>query len=182
VIHVSRPRRDLNFSAQLNGSSQQSRTSDMQTVSYFLAGNGGSGLHAAVASQGMVTPAGVRVPAAGLARLAGDRFALKMSDEKGDVAALASQAQILAPEVTLLQFRYFDGAEWLSSWDSVALNEAAQSGTTQSAAIQPTLPRAVEIQIGLLPRQSPSHRRVQLSGQTAAPHIFRLVVAIPIRS
>ena len=32
--------------------------------------------------------------------------------------SLASAARVIAPEVTMITFRYFDGTQWLPSWDS----------------------------------------------------------------
>jgi hypothetical protein len=167
VLHVSRPRRNLNFMPQSTGTPMQSLTSDLQTVSYFLASNSGGTLQAAVASNGYVTATGERVAATGLARMAGDRLSLKMSDEKGDVASLAAHAQILAPEVVGLQFRYYDGYEWLPAWDSVAMS---------------SLPRAIEIQIIIQSPKRANSTRKRLTGalQTAASRTFRLVVAVPI--
>ena len=39
------------------------------------------------------------------------------ADESGEVEQLADHSQLLAPEVSSLQFRYFDGTDWLEVWD-----------------------------------------------------------------
>jgi type II secretory pathway component PulJ len=100
-LHVSRARRDLEFSKSVDGENMQSRTSDLFAVTYSLA-LAGSGSSAS----------------AGLVRSEGDRLVVQMTEDKGGTAEQASKSQSLAPEVAALQFRYFDGATWYETWDS----------------------------------------------------------------
>ncbi|MBS0204724.1 MAG: hypothetical protein JSS49_17605 [Planctomycetes bacterium] len=145
-MHISRARRDLEFSAQVDGNKLQSHTSDLRAVTYQLA----------IAGSGS--------PVTGLIRTEGDRLAVQQVEEKGGTAATMSGQQALSPEVNYLEFRYFDGRAWYTTWDS---EESAR------------LPRAVEVIIGFAPshtRLGPA-LRVAVSGST---NRFRTVVLIPI--
>lgn len=66
----------------------------------------------------------------------GDALELMFSaNEMGfEDASSSGQTQVLAPEVTSLSFRYFDGFEWTDSWDSRAMER---------------LPNAVEVTLEL---------------------------------
>ena len=70
----------------------------------------------------------------GLARGDMDRASMAFSAADGLMYPTQNQAVILAPEVKLLEFRYFDGTDWYEEWDT----------STRKA-----LPVAVEIQIGV---------------------------------
>ena len=165
VLHVSRPLRGVNYTA---GSPQGTAPmSDLRTVSYFLAGPGMPGLPGMVgqqwaqsgANQGMISASGRLPPAAGLARLEGDRLAFQQAESQAADALLAGHAQLVAPEVRRLQFRYFDGQVWQVAWDSTVLN---------------SLPRAVEVVLDLQPLP------VGVQGQATTSGIYRLVVALPL--
>lgn len=117
MFHISQPSRTLDYAPF--GSQPGSRTSDLQTVSWFVARKGAGGLQGAVAER-----------EEGLTRSAGDRLSTEMADDSGNMSLLVGQAKVLAPEVSGVQFEYFDGAAWQSTWDS-----------TQSAG----LPRAVRV-------------------------------------
>lgn len=99
-MHISRPRRDLEFAADVDGNKVQSRTSDMRVVTYQLAVPGSDS-----SSQGLI-------------RTEGDRLASQLVEEKGGVSTALSTQLPLAPEVASLQFRYFDGLAWFETWDS----------------------------------------------------------------
>ena len=100
-FHISRARRDLDFTANIDGSKQQTHTSDLRVITYQLAsGAAGSGMQ-------------------GLIRTDGDRLAALMAEEKGGTPAALSLRQALAPEVNYLHFRFFDGFAWFPTWDSV---------------------------------------------------------------
>lgn len=95
----------------------------------------------------------------GLARLEGDRLALAMADQQSSVALMAAQTQILAPEVSAIQFRYYDGlnSSWRLNWDSSVMG---------------ALPRAIEVTMQLRPM--PGH------AAAASSNTYRLVIAIPL--
>lgn len=147
MMHVSKPARVVGTSL-VNGAASPTRTSDLVTVAYFLGGTTTGALQSAVSSPG-------------LARLEGDRLAMQLADEESNLAALAAQTELLAPEVIALQFQYFDGLEWRSDWDSSALGG---------------LPRAIEILIEL---QAPHNSGMKSLGGSQSPSVYRLVVALP---
>lgn len=118
MLHVSRPARHLDYGAVIDGQNSQQRSSDLLSVAYFVATSGGSGLQGLVGSR---LGGGATGTARGLARLEGDRLMMNLADEQGNLDALAARTELLAPEVTVVQFLYFDGAEWLTDWDSTAL-------------------------------------------------------------
>ncbi len=164
VLHVSRPRLDLLSSQALN--MVNSRTSDLKTVSYFVAGNGSGGLQAAAAShfssQTNKGPGGSK----GLARMEGDRLALQMADKSGNTASLLGQTQMLAPEVSRVGFRYWNGSTWAMQWDSASMGG---------------LPRAVEVTIEMtFSTVDPNQSRFRKKQKVEPPRTYRSVVALPI--
>lgn len=76
-------------------------TSDIKTVAYFVIPH----------SEGSVR-------ASGLYRRELDRAATLWASEQGGTSALDESAEPLAPEVTGLQFRYYDGQQWVTEWNS----------------------------------------------------------------
>lgn len=102
------------------------RASDLQTVTYYLAG--------------LQTATSALQPAqSGLARMAGDQLLISQAEAQGNSAVLMGNTEILAPEVVAIHFAYYDGTSWYDTWDS-----GAMSG----------LPLAVEIQIELAAPQA----------------------------
>lgn len=138
MLHISRPARGLSYVTAADANSIVTRTSDLLSVSYFLAAEGGSTLGAAVASLALSNSTDTTDSSGvvGLARLEGDRMALDYADTQSDIDGMAQASQILAPEVVYLQFRYFDGIDWLDAWDSQT---------------EGRLPRAIEVTMGLRP-------------------------------
>lgn len=136
TLHISRPARDLNYATLASNAGLDVRTSDLLSVTYFLANANSSGLEGAVgqlAQQGQSTGLTNTGPQ-GLARLEGDRMAIEYADLESDTDSLAQAARVIAPEVIALEFRYFDGLDWQTEWDST---------------VSQRLPNAVEITIGL---------------------------------
>jgi prepilin-type N-terminal cleavage/methylation domain-containing protein len=54
----------------------------------------------------------------GLVRRVIDRAAARWSGDRGESNLLTDNAELIAPEVIALEFRYFDGIEWLEQWNS----------------------------------------------------------------
>ncbi|QDT63628.1 type II secretion system protein GspJ [Calycomorphotria hydatis] len=107
VMQICRPPR-LDF--RTNGTAMQSsRVSELQSVSYFIAAPNAGGLAGAV---------GDAFGAVGLSRLSGDRLAIQQADEEGNLGLLADSSELLAPEITAVYFRYFDGSAWVETWDT----------------------------------------------------------------
>jgi len=90
--------------------------SDIKTVTYFLMQPGVTNL-----GRGTIGDAGITETQFGLVRRELDRAVSQYALNNGDSAGLDASAEILAPEVSLLQFRYFDGFAWVEEWDSEAM-------------------------------------------------------------
>lgn len=151
VLHISKPVRDAGFAPNSADEFFLPQSSDLQSVSYFLAGSGEGKLQQAVNGTG-------------LARTQGDRLALNLADESGDVDSLAAQTQLLAPEINLLEFSYFDGIEWQASWDSTTMGG---------------VPSAIGITIGFVDPDLSINPMLMRTASTSTNQ-FRLVVALPL--
>ena len=165
VLHVSRPRLDMLSSQPTNGPAVVSRTSDLKTVAYFVAGTGSGGLQAAAASHFATQSLSGNGKPSGLSRMEGDRLALQLADKSGNVSSLLGQTQLLAPEVTRANFRYYDGTIWATQWDSKSYGG---------------LPRAVEVSLELTfaPETTGQGRYKKTRQET--PRTYRLVVFLPV--
>lgn len=131
------------------------QTSDVKTVAYFVIPPNATG-------------ASGRAP--GLYRREVDRAITKWASTQGSISTLDAAATPIAPEVTAIEFRYFDGSTWTATWDS-------------NAAGGP--PLAVEIAIALATQPTAPVSSTWLGGsstpQTQQVHeqIYRLVVHLP---
>ncbi len=65
-----------------------------------------------------------------------DRAVSQYANEQGRMEQLNQQGELIAPEVVGLQFRYFDGSQWLEFWDSQQIQG---------------LPLAVEVTVAIQP-------------------------------
>jgi len=109
----------------------------------------------------------------GLVRRALDRAIIAYAEENGDTTRLLRTGELIAPEVVSLEFAYFDGIQWLYTWDS----------TTQS------LPWLVQITLGIQSATGEAggamDAGVSLSTMTSEQQaatgvqVFELIVAIP---
>ncbi len=148
TVHISRPPRDAVYQSLQTAADMRAQTSDLQSVTWFLADGSAGGLEGAVAE--INSPDQVSADASsrirGLARLSGDEMAVMFADIESDIEMMASNAELLAPEVVSLQFRYFDGLDWYDSWDSVTNGR---------------LPNAVEITVGMRDVISENERRAR---------------------
>ena len=135
ILHVSMPSRAASLSAASGAAASENSAgyvgSDMQSIAYFLAGS--STTMAQQLSGSLTSPLG---QSTGLARLQGDRMAMQAADASGDLTSMAAGAKLLAPEVASVQFEYFDGVTWTTTWDS---------GTSNS------IPNAIRITIDFSP-------------------------------
>jgi len=148
VLHVSRPDRGLSYGLAAGATSVASRSSDLMSISYFLAERSGGGLPGLVGERYLSEFPEKESDShpVGLARLEGDRLAIEHADVQSDEQSLADQARVIAREIVMLQFRYFDGAAWVTTWDTAA---------------QGRLPHAVEVTVGFRPpkpRKKPGER------------------------
>jgi hypothetical protein len=165
VLHVSRPNRDLGSLQQMNAQMMGNRTSDLKTVAFFVAGSGSSGLQSMAAAQFATQSKGGKISTHGLARMEGERLALQLADKNGSVGSMLGQTQMLAPEVSRVAFRYFDGSMWQVQWDSVSYGG---------------LPRAVEVTLEMTFEAKTSGQGRYKKTVQEAPRIFRTVVPLPL--
>jgi hypothetical protein len=140
------------------------RGGDLQTVCWFLNGPGsalGASATSTTSSSGFVT---VDADGVGVARSQGDRSVLRTlnSDVETDTV-LPGPAQIIAPEISGLTFRYFDGLAWYEEWDSSAVT---------------ALPRAIEITLQFDPPKG-GDGPLMTSQVSAATAAHRLVIVVP---
>ncbi len=160
VLVVRKSPQELVLMADTASEEQSPLLGDLRLVGYLLAGTEGDELAALVAQQAGQAQ-GTDSPATGLARWELPLLQGQLALEQQDLDQLAAAAQVLAPEVTSVQFRYFDGTQWVQSWDSTA---------------EGTLPLAVEITLSLLP-QGTAPREATTTQQ--AEETARLVVFLP---
>ena len=85
--------------------------SDVKTVAYFIVN---TVEYVAADSGGAATV----VSSGGLVRRQVDRSIVNYGTLYGGSTDEGTREQVLAPEATALEFRYFDGTEWLTSWSS----------------------------------------------------------------
>jgi prepilin-type N-terminal cleavage/methylation domain-containing protein len=112
--------------------------SDVKTITWSLAAaNGGAsgGTGAGMASESF----GGASTSGGLMRRQVDRAVQGYADYAGMAGSQDGGDELIAPEVTTLEYRYFDGSQWLTEWDM----------DTQQA-----LPMAVEITLGISPLET----------------------------
>ena len=97
--------------------------SDVKTVAYYV--NGPQAQVSSVVS----TAGGQSSEDSGLVRAETDRAALQFSGVQSGTTgtAVATEAgSLVAPEVIALEFQYFDGANWQTSWDTTQGNGLPQ--------------------------------------------------------
>lgn len=174
VLHVSRPLRGSAYTPVPLALGVDVRTSDLVSVSYFLADPNDVGLAGAVGllasrqQTSQLASQGVQ----GLAKLEGDRMAIDYADVSSDVDSLANASRVVAPEIIGLRFLYFDGVDWQESWDSTQMGR---------------LPNAVSIEVGLrsatsLPEDLPEDKLTpgERASLSTVVEWYRQVVAIPL--
>jgi prepilin-type N-terminal cleavage/methylation domain-containing protein len=174
VLSISRPAREMVYATSIEDEADAAGRSELASVSYFIADGSAGGVSAAVASQnggGSSVLGGV----VGLARMEGDRLSMMLAGNTTAVDAVPGAAKVIAPEVVAIEFAYWDGLEWLASWDS------AVSGTLPSA-IGITL--SIDTQV-TSPDRTLSGRVQQAvtsgqSAQTGEPVQVRYVIAVPL--
>lgn len=130
VLNTLCARKPSAQSSSSNGTQAVSTTSgDLKTVAYFV-------------STGQ-TSAAPGVPTTGLARVEGDHVAIGYAMMQSS-ASLAAQARVIAPEVATISFRYFDGTQWLTTWDAsyMQMLPAAVEITINVRAADPNNPNA----------------------------------------
>lgn len=174
VMHVSRPPRPTLVTMEvpdpLTAAASPPAASDLRSVSYFLAVAGSGGLEGAVGNVASGGSANFSAGSGlqGLARLDGDRLSLQQAHEAGEVDVMAQSAELIAPEVTELKFRYFDGATWLDTWDSASMK---------------AVPRAIEVTLRIDVTADDADKPALRFGESptlSSGDVFRFVIAVPL--
>jgi len=138
--------------------------SDVKTVSYFL--------RTEDSTQASV-PATDGSSSNGLVRREMDRAAASWASQEGSLDGSEHPGEVLAKEVTYLEFRYYDGTTWYTEWDSDQMGG---------------LPTAIEITISIDPAfgQKEEEMDVRAASELASgaadlnEQLYRLVVHLPV--
>jgi hypothetical protein len=136
--------------------------SDVKTVSYYL----GSVTNGTTTTDPFAPPTASNAPNSGLVRRQLSRAASVFGASQGGVDATSFE-RLLATEAVGLAFRYYDGTQWLTDWDS-----------SSTAA----LPHCVEILLTLrsaAPGVASDPLSLFSSTSNVLEKTYRLVVAIP---
>ncbi len=114
IIDISRlPRRDqYDVNIMSKTGSIVDFTSDLKSVSYYVAGPTNNG-DSATDRFGNTLESG-----SGLVRRENDRAIASYALDNGTEIDFDEAESIISPEVQSISFRYFDGEEWLTEWDS----------------------------------------------------------------
>ncbi len=165
-IDVSRLPRPEEFNAVMllgDGTSPAQIPSDIKTISYFL--RPPEETTTAPMTQGGFADEARR---GGLVRREMDRAVARYASESGDLTLLDNAGDVIAPEVTGLEFRYFDGVNWLMEWDSELMGG---------------LPVAVEIALAITPRRMLDEEGDVFGGSAVeflpGEIVYRMVVRLP---
>ena len=163
LLYVSRPDSKLSYVDAQSLKSTDERTGDLMIIRYLVADKSAGGFSGAIAEQ----LAGTETGPAGLVRITGDLFGMSSAVQSGKEEEFTSVDSIEAAEVSHLEFRYYDGADWQETWDSTAQNG---------------LPVAIEI---IMTLRNPDAGGDQFSKATPDPYALgetqhRMIVALPL--
>ncbi len=171
VSHLPRVDQYETFFAESAETGVQDIPSDVKTVAYYLNTGLGDMNDGSAADVARVTATGTMgMGGSGLVRRALDRAVTAWAANSGGLDEQVTYADLLAPEVNYLEFRYFDGNEWRIEWDSQQLGG---------------LPVAVEITIGIDPGHGLDVNSVdvarmrEMSMADMSEFMYRLVVRLP---
>ncbi len=173
-VDVSRLPRVDQYDVVLSGGSAQMADipSDVKTVAYFLQPPGTNA--ASTAASSMTQGLGGNqnnMLMGGLVRRTLDRAVTTWAANSGNSSNVNTTGELIAAEVTYLEFRYFDGSEWWTDWDS-----EERGG----------LPVAVDIAIALqsieeqLQLQQQPTLAAGANNELAQPRFYRLLVHLPV--
>ncbi len=135
--------------------------SDVKTVAYYVQTPENAGVYAAKDAFGDAAVRG------GLVRRQLDRTVTAFALANGNSTGLQEQAEIIAPEILGIEFRYYDGLEWLIEWDSD---------------LKAGLPMAVEIIVSVQPVSQLNTTPTEFVEQETNPDdifTYRIVVRLP---
>lgn len=149
--------------------------SDVKNVTYYVQTDGSVFGAAApnLVTSDLAQATNAATGGSGLVRRQLDRAVAQWAVSNGNALGLEQAGEILAPEVLGVEFRYFDGLEWRTEWDT----EAEQK-----------LPVAIEITLSMQPTtgSNPQSAAAMMSGMgvdmytEAGVNYYRLVVNVPM--
>ncbi|MDV6031577.1 MAG: prepilin-type cleavage/methylation domain-containing protein [Phycisphaera sp. RhM] len=107
--------------------------SDLKTVTYYVQAADSIGIEDPLAKLDATTS----TTAGGLVRRVLDRSATTFASTSGNLAALGQTGELLAPEVTGIEFSYWDGVTWQIEWNSDELGELPLAVKIQLVMVDP---------------------------------------------
>ncbi len=132
--------------------------SDIKTVVYFVE----ESVNSAITPKFAIIS---NAAAGGLYRRQIDRSVAAYLEEEGVNVGLDQYAELIAPEIAQIAFRYFDGSEWQETWDSLEVGG---------------FPPAVEITVVIDPERMNAGGSYSYGGfDPETMERYRLVVALP---
>ncbi|TWU41902.1 prepilin-type cleavage/methylation domain-containing protein [Novipirellula artificiosorum] len=114
--------------------------SDLKTVTYFVqqAGTIAGVIDPLDNMSNDPTAAPTESTGGGLVRRSLDRFATLEAINSGSMSMLNQTGELLAPEITSIEFAYWDGMMWLIEWNSDEYGELPMAVQVQMTMIDPT--------------------------------------------
>lgn len=169
IVHVTLPSRansGLTVPAVDPNTGVATQSTELLSIAYFAAGSNSSLAQQFSSSLNATAPSttGQAQASGGLARMQGDRMMLSQADDSGNVASLAQNAKVIAPEVASIEFEFYDGVSWTTSWDSGATS---------------TIPNAVRVTIDFRPPDKPRGGWFARPISTSSDR-FQRVIALPL--
>ena len=163
TLYISRPDPEQNYFSAAELMSAEDRSSDAMIVRYLLIEDGGSGLAGLFATENDKL---IDAPVKGLARMQGDLAGLSNAVRLGDLEMQVAATDMLAAEVALVRFRYYDGVDELEEWDST---------------VQNAMPLAVIVELVLrtLPTSNVDRASEDVAGFLKET-VHRLVIPLPV--
>ncbi|TWT52460.1 Pseudopilin GspJ [Rubripirellula amarantea] len=135
--------------------------SDLKTVAYFVQSAGAiAGVQDPLNDLSVEGEAIKTDGSGGLVRRSLDRAATVYAANNGSLSLLSASGDLLAPEVTSIEFQYWDGITWLQSWSSDEYGE---------------LPMAVKVQLTMSDVLSTDENATRVFS-----HVVRLPMARPV--
>ena len=167
-VDVSRLPRVDEYSTMITAEGITKIPSDVKTVAYYVRSQPVNGNPS---STDAVAP-GLNAQGAGLIRRELPRAVTNYALQNATGEQMLQGGDLIAPEISEIAFRYFDGSQWLSEWDSQAMQG---------------LPLAVEVVIVVQPaevirKMAEGATLAESSTAGATPFIYRSVVRIPSSS
>lgn len=160
VIDVSRLPRIDEYAPQFLGDGFKSIPSDAKTIVYYVENSKDENTVSFTMED--------EVELGGLIRRSSDRAVASYAYAAGADLLSFGHQELIAPEIAEIRFRYFDGTDWVTSWDSDQANG---------------FPSAVEVSIVIDPRKIEAQYQsdyVYNGFDQTSMEIYRTVVYLPV--